>query len=145
VTRALALSLALGAVGCGSSAPITVHFSGSNATPAPGAGYTAPTGTVGSNQDMQLVLDSKAGGAELLVQVDPPALPMPIAVGTFHLDVEYTLSPHGPTWVSNSGSITFQTVQSPYQITFDHLEMIGSAATGASGAFFIDGNAEYSK
>lgn len=148
VPNALVVALVpLAAVGCGSAAstPISVHFSGSNAMPAVGAGYTAMIGTVGTNADMQLVLDSKAGGAELSIALDAPATPGPVMVGNNHLDVEYALSKGGPTWVSNSGGLTFQSVHSPYTITFDHLEMIGSAASGARGAFFIDGTAEFSQ
>jgi hypothetical protein len=132
--------------GCSSaSAPVSVHFSGSNAMPAPGAGYNADVGTVGSNQDMQLVLDSKAGGAELKISVDKPTTTGAITIGNGHIDVEYTLSAGGPTWVSNSGAVDFQTVDSPYMVTFDHVEMIGSAATGASGAFFLDGSGTFQK
>jgi hypothetical protein len=141
------LALALLVAGCSSSsAPVTLHFSASNATPSPGSGYAAPTGTVGTNQDMQLVLDSQAGGAELKIAVDMPQMPSTIPVsGGIHLTVEYSTSPGGPTFVSNSGSITFQTVTAPYNVTMDHLEMIGSAASGASGAFFIDGTGQYDK
>jgi hypothetical protein len=138
--------LALLLAACSSSPPVTVKFSGSNASPNPGSGYDASTGTVGTNQDSQLVLDSQAGGAELKVSVDPPQQTGAIPIGGgIHINVEYTLSSGGPTWESNSGSVTFQTIDSPYNITFDHVEMIGSQATGATGSFFLDGTGQYLK
>jgi len=144
-SRCCALALLL--LGCGApTAPVTVHFTmASTAMPSPGTGYTGPTGTVGTNQDMQLVLDSKAGGAELKVSVDPPQQPGTITIGNAHVDVEYSLTMGGPTWVSNAGSITFQTVTSPYGVTFDMLEMIGSAATGAQGTFTLAGTGQFTK
>jgi hypothetical protein len=141
--------LALLIAGCGSSsAPVTLHFQDHPDMPPmpnPGSGYTAPTGTVGTNQDQQLVLDSTAGGAEFKISVDAPSQAGDITVGNAHLEVEYTLSPSGPTFVSNLGTVTFNTITSPYSLTFTDLEVIGSGATGAAGVFRIDGTGQYTQ
>ena len=139
----MAMLLAVALAGCESSTPVSVHFSGSNAMPSAGAGYKGDVGTVTSDQDGNTILDSKAGGAELKVTIDSiPSMPGQVAIGgARHIDVEYTVD--GATWVSNSGSVTFTTVASPYSVTFDHLEMIGSGT--AKGAFFMDGEGQFAK
>jgi hypothetical protein len=135
---------ALALAACDSAAPVSVRFSGSNAMPSAGAGYTGDVGTVTSDQDGNTVLSSQGGGATLRLSIDsiPTTAGEKVLIGGGrHIEIEYTLN--DATWVSNSGGVTFNTVASPYDVTFDHVEMIGAGM--AKGAFFMDGSGQFAK
>jgi len=134
----------LAVAGCsGGDFPIVATFTGSNATPAVGSGYSAPLGMATQVGDV-LTLTSTAGGATLLITLEVPVLGQ-INVSERHLSVEYTLGTGGSAagWASNSGSITFETLD-PFKVTFNKIEMI-AATSGATGAFFLGGTASFAK
>ncbi len=135
-----AVVLLLALSGCGdtvATAPVAIKFSNSNAMPGVGIGYNAPDGVATMTVD-GVMLDSKAGGAELLVLLDAPTTGQ-VNIGEHHLDIEYSVGAAG--WASNSGSVTFTSL-APYDVTFNNVEMIGATAAG-TGAFFLNGSAVF--
>jgi hypothetical protein len=125
--------------GCGGAAEVSVDFSGSNASPSPGAGLDTGAGTA-KNGAAGLELVARSGQATLTVTVDPaPTMAGPIAVGERHLSVTYQLGSNA--WSSDAGTVTFSSV-SPYTVTFSRVAML-AAGPGSAGGFFVDGTATF--
>jgi hypothetical protein len=132
---------------CGGSSmsneKVSLRFSGSNAMPSPGGGFDSSMTSI-MQDGTDLTLTATTATARVDVQLDAPTtVPLTVNIGERHLAVSYTLigSRQNAAWASNTGSITVETL-APYTVTFNHLEMI-PAGGGASGAFYLDGNAKF--
>jgi hypothetical protein len=133
--------LALLLCGCSAAAPVSVTFTMVSSTPNVGTGYQADQGIATISADGELTLTSTAGGATLLISLDPPTDPGQVNLGERHLDVEYQLGVAG--WASNGGSVTFDSLD-PWKVTFNGVQMI-KAVNEATGSFTLDGTATFAK